>query len=170
MNIEERMMKIDNAVERKKKEAKEKEDREFAEIESLINQCNEYSKRVKELLQVARYCVDVGIQIPIKAGIGSSYNAAEKYGYPYEFYAEGIRHHVGFIAKNPYEKRPKIIAIGIENGGACGQWDFYNTGEDMYSQHEDNGSLMSPRKEDMQQFLREFEPFEKAFYNFVDSL
>ena len=171
MTLEERIAKVNEAVEKKAKEEKEKNEKEFGEMMSLISQCNEYSERVRDLLKLARYCIEKGIRIPIKGRLDTdNFGTAKKYGYPHEFFAEGICHHVGFIAKDRYAKKPEIIAIGIVNGGCCGVWDFYNTGDDIYSKHEENGSIMSPKKKDMQQFLKEFESFEKAFYNFIDSL
>lgn len=68
------------------------------------------------------------------------------------------------------EKSVKIEYLGIVEGGACGIWDFYTNGTKTFLKHEENGSIKGAELKYLNDFLNEFDIFEKAFYKWVDSL
>ena len=104
-----------------------------------------------------------------KLGYGSGYDT-------YDFCADGFYHHVGFMeckkghwyrGENKYNK---IKYLGIDNGGACGVYDFYTNGDVTFFKHEETGEVKEAYLGNMKEFLNEFDKFEAAFYKWIDSL
>ena len=170
MTTEERIAIIRNKAKRDEEEYIEAISAEERQRNELIAQVNNLNKRIEALITLANECVNNGIGIPERDHDFGSYDTAKKYGYDAEFIAEGIRHHTGFIRTWPWYKTGNFVWVGIENGGACGCYDFYTNGDEVFSIHEENHSKEKPRIRDMQKFLKEFPVFEKAFYNWIDSL
>lgn len=164
MTIEERMEIIRNKAKKNKEEEANKLSAEDAKRNKLILQIKNLHDRINSLLILANECDTNGINIPQDGYYYRRYNSAKEFGYDAEFIAEGIRHHVGFINGGKYEW------VGIKNGGACGVYDFYTNGSDVFSIHQSTRAKAEPRIRDMEKFLEEFPVFEKAFYNWIDSL
>ena len=166
VTTEDRIAIIKNRAQKNIEEANAARDAEEREKLDLINQIKCMAERIGTIINLANICVDNGIEIPNKRYSFNEYDSGKKYGYPHEFIAEGIRHHTGLIrGKNKYHY------IGIENGGACGTYDFWTDGFDVWAVHErDRNDLKDPRIRDMKQFIEEFPVFEKAFLNWIDSL
>ena len=164
MTIEERMEIIRNKARKNKEEEANKLSAEDAKRNKLILQIKNLHDRINSLLILANECDINGIKIPQDGYYYSRYNSAKEFGYDAEFIAEGIRHHVGFINGGKYEW------VGIKNGGACGVYDFYTNGSEVFSIHQSTKAKAEPRICDMEQFLEEFPVFEKAFYNWIDNL
>lgn len=176
MTFEERMNIIEQKAIRDKKE-KEKEQNDLqVKTEQTLQKIRELSQRIKDLITLANKCIELNIEFPY-------YTYEYDYGYKsggdsYNFIADGIFHHVGFIghAKNTmfsYGMFKKILLkveyIGIINGGANGIYDFYTDGTMTFSKCE-NHEPEDPKLEDMEKFLNEFESFESAFYKWIDEM
>ena len=139
------------------------EDEKQRKADNLIAQIRALKPRIDELLATGMACVKNGIQI-------SSY---DKYLYrdldSYEkgtFVTNGISHHLGFVQDRGVYN---FSVLGIDNGGACGDYDFRTDGYKAYSVHERNNTdIKEPRIIDMEHFLREFDKFESSFYSYVD--
>ena len=179
MTVEERMAIIKNKAEQDKNEAQAKADAEERERFELEEQIRDLLNRIRDLCQLANACIENGIKIPTNSQFSSEYNSGEKWGYPYEFIAEGIRHHVGFFTpKREWRNGEQVFTepfryIGIKNGGACGVWDFRTDGvtvESINNTDYDRGKTTKPRIQDMKKFLKEFPLFEQGFLNWIDSL
>ena len=151
---------IKEKAERDRKAALTEKERAIEEWNNLYNEVARLKERITEVLELARECKRNNVQIPEDRF--DKYEAAKAYGYNANFYAEGIRHHVGFAKDLKY--------LTINNGGFCGPIDFYTNGNDIWGQHESTGDVVQARGKDMQQFLKEFPVFEAAFYKWIESL
>ena len=171
MTTEERIAIIQNKA---KKDYERKNAKKTAEENLRQNMADEIRKladRIEAIITLANTCVANGVEIPEDRGVGRDYNSGEKYGYPHEFIAEGIYHHTGLLRTWGCYTKGTYEYLGINNGGACGVWDFWTDGHDVWAVHErDSNNITVPRIEDMEQFLKEFPVFEAAFLKWIDSL
>ena len=130
--------------------------------EFLIEAIKKLEPRIDELLITAHACMENGIEIN---KYGKSWHHMYDEWERGTFVSNGISHKVGFILDKKIEK---IIAMGIINGGAYGYLDFYTDGHVIFSYDSDKNKREEPREYDMKRFLKEFDAFEKAFYEYVD--
>lgn len=167
MTLEERMQIIENKAnkdrEEKNRAAQEKKDKTILAIE----QVKELTPRIHALITLANKCITEGIAFPApeettKYGYGDGYRS-------YNFLADGINHHVGFMDAR-YSNVTEIKYLGINNGGYCGVWDFYTNGEKTFLKHENDCTVKDAELSHINAFLKEFSVFEEAFYKWVDSL
>ena len=166
MTQEERLRNIQTKAKRDAAVKAAAENAEKAERNELIQQIKDMYERITDLIALANACIDNGIAIPQAEPLDSMKRSGEPWGYPYEFIAEGIYHHTGFIKQNR-----TITYIGIKNGGANGTFDFWTDGLNVWHVHEQNKSIKrEPSIYDLQKFLREFPKFEEAFLKFVDEM
>lgn len=168
MNTEDRIAIIKNKAIKNDREKQEAVNAEKTRRDELINIIKGMKERIETILLLANTCIENKIKIPQTL----DYNAGKEWGYPYEFIAEGIRHHVGLIATwDNYRNSVVCKYIGINNGGACGCYDFWTNGTVVKAVHEDNRSdIKIPRICDLEQFIREFPGFESGFLKWIDSL
>lgn len=157
MTTEERLEIIKNKAKQIADAKKTAAQKEAEEHQVLVDEVRMYSEQIQNILTLANACDANGIKMP-KDG--------KRYGYEHSFRAEGFYHHVGLIYTEGEYKY-----IGIENGGACGKYDFWTDGNRCYAVHEDNQTIKrEARICDMQQFLEEFPQFEKAFLTWIDNM
>lgn len=170
--LEERMEAIRNKAKKDADDATAKLNAEDAKRKELISQINSLSDRIKAILTLANECVRMNVKIPQRHPMDMNYETAKVYGYLAEFIAEGIYHHTGLIRSCSCGSgsKEKYEWIGIDNGGACGRFDFHTNGDQVFAIHEEERFHAEPRICDMEKFLREFPVFEAAFYNWIDSL
>lgn len=172
--LENRLNIIKNKAERDRQEKIAREREEEKRIDDLIDQVNSMEDRIQDIINLANACIKSKISIPRKGYYYGNYDSGKKYGYPHEFVAEGIRHHVGLIVDareyDVLNHNYSIKYIGINNGGANGKYDFHTDGHYVYHVHEDNNSIKRPTEYDLEKFLKEFPEFEKGFLNWIDSL
>ena len=64
----------------------------------------------------------------------------------------------------------KIEYLGIDEGGWNGVWDFYTNGTETFLKHEKDGTVKEVELKYLNDFLKEFDVFEEAFYKWIDSL
>lgn len=167
MNTEDRIAIIKNKAIKNDREKQEAANAEETRRNELINIVKGMKKRIETILLLANTCIENKIKIPEKR-ISMDYDAGKEWGYPYEFIADGIRHHVGLI--RIYESGVYKY-IGINNGGACGSYDFWTNGTVVQAVHEDNrNNIKAPRIRDLEQFIKEFPEFEAGFLKWIDSL
>ena len=89
------------------------------------------------------------------------------YGYEHEVIADGVTHHVGLWDYGP--SNAEIRYVGIAMGGYCGNYDFVTDGVSVVSRYRTQGHITQPVPvAHLQQFLKEFPEYEKAFYAWVD--
>lgn len=130
--------------------------------------------RISALIEIANKCIEEGIEFPSateteKFGYGKGYNS-------YDFFADGINHHVGFMnGKRGFwytgeSKYNKIEYLGIDEGGFCGVWDFYTNGKEIFLKHESEHTVKDAELKYIKDFLKEFDEFETAFYKWIDSI
>lgn len=164
MTKEDRLAIIRGKAEKDKQAQLDAKKAEDALRELLVKQIDDLTERIETVLVLANECLKNGVKIP--EGKFSKYDSGKQYGYPYEFIAEGIYHHTGIIKCGD-----KFTHLGINNGGACGCYDFWTNGISTFSVHENRrNDIQPPRIKDMEKFLEEFDIFEKGFLNFIDSL
>lgn len=55
-------------------------------------------------------------------------------------------------------------------GGFCGTYDFFYRWSNDLSKHEKTEKVIPPILTHLEQFLHDFENFEKGFYQWIDSM
>ena len=171
LEIKNRIDIIKNRAKKNIEEEQAARDAENRKIQGLADRIRDMSDRINTIIRLANACTQNGIKIPESEKLSMREDAGKEYGYPYEFIAEGIRHHTGLIRTWADHKSGTYEYIGINNGGACGCYDFWTDGDNVWAVHENNHKdKKAPRIKDMEKFLEEFPIFEKAFLNFIDSL
>lgn len=166
--LEERIALINKKVETDRE--KEKEATRVLEIKTdeALQKVKSLESRIKSLLALENKCQEVGMELPksevtAKFGYGNGYHS-------YDFYADGILHHVGFMVRWEGGKRRCSHYLGIKNGGCCGVWDFYTNGEETFLKHQSDGSVKLAELKHLNSFLKEFDVFEESFYKWLDSV
>lgn len=174
MTLEERLELISNRAKKNKDEEYAKEmELNDGKLEAL-RKIEKLKPRIEALIVLGNKCIDEKIDFPssletTKLGYGSGYDT-------YDFCADGFYHHVGFMnckkgcwyrGENKYNK---IKYLGIENGGACGVYDFYTNGSVTFFKREETGEVKEADLGNMKKFLKEFDKFEAAFCKWIDSL
>ncbi len=96
-------------------------------IDILTKQILSLKPRIDELIATGNACVKNGI--PLK---GRGFGCHEGYD-THQFYTNSLSHLVGFV----HSKEEPITKLGIFAGGACGDWDFYTDGVEVYEQCKD---------------------------------
>lgn len=167
MTLEERM----DIIQRKANLDREKEEKAVTEAqkktELALKNIEKLTERIDTLIVLANKCIREGVSLPSSCvtatfGYGKGYNS-------YDFSADGIHHHVGFMDFRR-DKTKEIKYLGIDEGGCFGVWDFYTNGKETFLKHERTGEIKEPEWKFIQDFLYEFDLFESAFYAWIDSL
>lgn len=137
--------------------------------DALIAQIRKLRPRIDELLDTANACLENGIEVDAYGKKFSRYLDTYDNG---TFVTNSISHKVGFAQArgNQYNPIKQFTMLGINNGGACGCYHFRTDGTRVVSVHEDTKQETSPRIQDMERFLQEFDAFESAFYAYVDKI
>lgn len=126
------MSRIDNIVNFAQRKEEEKVAAEIAlqqKIEDYKIQIRALKPRIDELIKVGNACLEYNIPLE-----GSSWGGHEGYD-THQFFTNSWSHLVGFVSN---KNRP-VTHLGIRAGGACGVWDFYTNGVDIYDAHEKLG-------------------------------
>ena len=145
-------------IEDKKISEKKKEDQERTD---LMQKIRDLRPRITDLIEAGQKCQELGIDFPTRKEMS-------QFGYDSRFEADGVNHDLGFITKEF-----KIRYLGIQNGGFNGPWDFYTDGTEIFSVANKEylkGAVEEPQIPDMKKFLKQFEVFESAFYQWIESL
>lgn len=164
MTVEERI----NAMNKKINNDKIiKEEKELLEKQAIDNEMKNVSKlfaRIKDVIRLGIYCRENNIKFP-KGEYHKYYDQAYN-----DFESDGIRHFFGFIGKDGYCSHGEEIHVGWNNGGFCGEWDVHCDGNKLWLQHEKDKT----NKKDVdsldviKRFIKDFEEFEKNFYEWFD--
>ena len=155
MTTKERMAMIDKReknLEQKTEEEKRSKELEIAIAKTAINHLK---PRIKAILEVANYAMSHGINLHGK----ETWGCIEGY-HTGLFFSNGWSHLVGIMDSQH---------LGIRAGGAFGSIDFYTDGENTYGFDTYYNQVVSPKLEDMDRFLKEFDTFEAKLYEFIDN-
>ena len=132
----------------------------------LIKKVKGYEPRIKELIETANACIENGIEINAYGNSLDSYEDKYEKG---TFVTNSITHRLGFV--RPTKRFEAIKELGINAGGACGNWDFRTDGVKVYSlNNADKKAKSKPSVEHMKLFIGWFDYFETAFYDYVDGI
>ena len=146
------------------------------QAEALTDAIHELQPRIQKLLLLANAMKENGIAFPEK-------NEMKNFGYPSDALAESFYHGVGFMGRqegeNAFRNNP-ILHVGFYNGGACGKFNFYTDGNEVFELHEDWSKLARTdpgRRTDpfrpatigsMMKFLKNYFNFESSFLKWFD--
>jgi len=120
--------------------------------------------RIEELIKTANACLENGIEIT-NTYLDLNYNRVkDTYAYGC-FVTNSITHRLGFV----HTPGSKVSLLGIDAGGAFGEFHFRTDGNDTYSIDKDS-HISAPKNEHMQKFLSSFNEFEESFYKYVDGI
>lgn len=159
-NVDTRLEKLQQHIANEQKQKEEKEKAEKKYNDTLCKKICTLRPRIEKLIELGNAVRVAGKLVHI-TWLGN-YNA------PNVFRAEGIYHRLGFMDQG-YEDDNQIIKfIGFDCGGACGKYDFYTNGDEIFDKHEETKAIIHPSSEHMEKFLKEFDEFEKRFYDWFD--
>lgn len=165
--MEKRMALIEGKAAADRKAEEDKQTEEEKRTADALVKIKALTPRIQALIALGNKCIEQGVAFPsstetAKFGYGHGYNS-------YSFLADGIYHHLGFM--DVFRKSDTIKYLGIEEGGACGSWDFFTNGEETFLRHEENKDRKKePEYPFIEDFLEEFDTFETAFYKWIDSM
>ncbi len=128
------------------------------ETQDLIEQIQALKPRIDELIVTGNACKENGIEMT-----GQAFGGHEGYD-THQFYTNCWSHLVGFVGT----RDSKITLLGIDAGGACGNWNFRTDGDKVYSVY--GKETQGPSVDDMKKFLKKFDEFESSFYAYVDKV
>lgn len=142
------------------------------EAESLVQQIRALKPRIDELLAVGNACLGNGIELDY---YGACFDRSADSYERGTFITNSISHRVGFVRDwGLYDRgHHQFTMLGINNGGACGHYDFRTDGERVYFVNEDDRTDVknsSFKIGDLKGFLQKFDVFESAFYAYVDKV
>lgn len=91
----------------------------------------------------------------------------------FQIFGSGIYHNIGVVNPrwDPHIGVPnKREYLCIINGGANGVYDFYTSGDNTFSHHEDDttGRQLAPLTYDMEKFLKYYDEFETKLLAYID--
>ena len=164
-----------NRIEAIKNYRKRENDKKFAErkreqeeIAGLKEEVKALRPRIEELIETANTCLenDIFFDTP------NSYNNEKG------FLADSVTHYVGFIQGQDrrvgFARTRPICFVGIRGGDeGYGECDFITDGYEMFMiKNEDvtNSYVKEPTKEYLSMFVKQFDTFEKNFYEYVDNI
>lgn len=132
--------------------------------ETLIAQVRGLKPRIAELIKTANACFENDIPIGWEGNAKTLYGKWDVCG----FTADSTYHRVGFIVTRSNDKKT-TAEMGILAGGACGSWNFATNGEDVVA-YKFSQQFDAPLIKHLQQFVEDFDDFEKYFYAYVDEI
>lgn len=149
-------------------QAKSEQERKEQTVKFYTNRLKQFAPRINELMQLAMELLKNDIPL------GKRYK--DLVFYKDEFVTEGIHHRLGFYFK--YENgRRYLLGIGIEGGGCCGHDLAVNTNGtiiknplDIIIGCRDYEKAYTDFCGKCQDFLEEFDEFEKKVFDYVDNL
>lgn len=169
MTLQERMALIEGKAAADRKAEEDKQAAEERRTADALAKVKALTPRIQALIALGNKCIEQGVEFPassetVKFGYGHGYNS-------YSFLADGFYHHLGFMDVNRNRKQSTIKYLGFDEGGACGSWDFYTNGEETFLRHEKDKDLKKePKYPFIEDFLKEFDSFESAFYKWIDTM
>lgn len=162
--MNERITKIKQYKIKQDTKAEAAEMTKLCENEALQARVRGLRPRIAELLETANACAENGIEID---AYGKSFDRSRDSYEKGTFVTNSITHRLGFVHTS---KGCKILWLGIEAGGACGPLNFRTNGDTVCSIHENERHVGPPLTKHLKEFLEKFDEFEKAFYDYVDSI
>lgn len=154
MTVEERMKAIDNKIEADRRKEIEKKEKLLKETREAKDAIHDLKDRISDVLNLAYYAIDRGISLQGK----QSWGGHEGYDTGL-FFSNGWSHLVG-IKNREY--------LGITKGGACGHIDFYTNGDEIFGYDTRQKVRVDPLLGDMERFIKGFDKFESALFEFID--
>lgn len=162
MTKEEMMAKIANAREKADKEAEDERNNLLAKMADVRDSFRALAPRIKQLLDVAKEMQRNGFTLGQMKGYPTAFP---------EFETDWWNHKLGFFCTDNDvrpRRRKNAYAIGCMGGGACGEdLKIDENGEVVSGIWESRGKW---KYHEIQYVLREFNDFERRFYDYVESL
>ena len=153
-----RIDKIKNYAKNKALKQQTAEEEKLLKSKELVEEIKTLKPRIKELIEVGNACLVNGIPLT-----GQAWGGHEGYD-THQFITNCWSHLVGFVQNG----KSAIFELGINAGGACGNWNFRTDGDNVYDVDGDN--VREASLEHLQKFMNNFDKFEKSFYEYVDKL
>lgn len=175
MTTQERIAMMNRTIKIEQEQKRNSELTKEIERQKLITQIIAKGDRIRALIKVGNNCAQKGM-MPEARMLGD--NRVKD-----TFCTDGIHHEVGFHhegARYTNDNKFSIRYVGFDCGGACGPYDFYTDGTDIFEEHEDanckdwemrhrwDTKRRKPTIEHMQKFLCDFDAFEEMFYAWFD--
>ena len=156
----ERLAKLNSFISNREVAEKNKAEKIELDIQEKLVILDSYADRIKEIVEVAKFCLDHKIEIGQE--IDLSPNAKK----PNDFLADSWFHTIGIICKHPIYNVYEPIGIGVREGGANGDTDLIVTERGVTSYNTSYGHF----KYDYEKFVKNFDEFEERFFKYIDSL
>ena len=158
-----RIEKIKKYREKKDAENLALEKSKQAEAEALEARIRGLKPRIEELIATANACRENGIDIN---KYGKTFNIKDDKYLSGTFITNAVSHRLGFIDV-PYNC--KFLWIGIKGGNDYPDFDFRTNGDKIFNM-DNKDIVLEPSVDFMKIFIKDFDIFEKAFYEYVDSI
>lgn len=130
--------------------------------QSLLDQIRVMKPDIDNLIKVAETAREAGIPLQVSLGC---FDSSYKNG---DFFTDAMTHKIGFVPLSFNNK--KIIGVGFEGGGYCGQYDFFTDGVAIYDRNRDNGFSREASTEHLEKFIEKFPEFERVFYDYIEKV
>lgn len=178
-DFDERLHKLKLKIAEDKITKIEKQDAQRKQANFLKAEIHKLQPRIQKMILLANAMKENGIAFPDK-------DKMKKYGYFGSSIAEGFYHRIGFMGiyqgEAAFRENP-ICFVGFYNGGACGPFNFFTDGNDIFELHEgwdklakcscaSKNGLAAPFREatngSMEKFLLNYSEFEASFLQWFD--
>lgn len=128
----------------------------------LLDQIRVMKPDIDNLIKVAEMAREAGIPLQVSLDcFDSSYKSGD-------FFTDAMTHKIGFVPLSFNNK--KIMGVGFEGGGYCGQYDFFTDGVAIYDRNRDNGFSREASTEHLEKFIEKFPEFERGFYDYIEKV
>ena len=155
-----RIDKIKNYAKNKALKQQTAEEEKLLKCKELTEEIKTLKPRIQELIEVGNACLVNGIALT-----GQAWGCHEGYE-THQFITNCWSHLVGFVQNG----KSAIFELGINAGGACGEWDFRTDGNKVYDIHEETKEHRKASLGHLQKFINKFDEFETTFYEYVDGI
>lgn len=159
----ERLAKLNSFISNREVAEKNEVERKELEMQEKLIILDSYADRIKEVVEVAKFCLDH--EIEIGQGLrGMNFSTSTKH--PNDFFADSWFHFIGIICNHPSYSVYEPIGVGVREGGANGDTDLIVTESGVVSYNKVYGHF----NYDYEKFVKNFDEFEERFFKYIDSL
>lgn len=158
-NIDNILSKIENYKTQAAERAEQERIVEERYRQNLLNQIRAMKPDIDNVIKVAKAAQEAGISIKSEPMTGLHYEDGD-------FFTDATTHKIGFVKLSL--RNQKIIGVGFEGGGCCGNYDFFTDGIAIYDRNRDNGYDREASIEHLEKFIEKFPEFEEMLYAYIE--
>ena len=128
----------------------------------LFDKVRELKPEINDLITIAKAAKEAGFTLRAAFTVYPTYNNGD-------FFTDATTHKIGFVTSSFWNG--KIIGVGFEGGGCCGNYDFVTDGIAVFDRdRDDEHKTRDASTEHLEKFIAKFLEFEKAFYAYIEKV